>query len=314
MAVDDFASAVLVAAARRALAEEGIAVAVATPGGALVPLDAKRRFLADIARAHGLLPLLRVGRYLPRLPPDPAISALLASDSPEDLFERWGRLERFTHSRHRVLVREAGAARLVAEHVGPPAAPPTPAEDALILGVLTGLLAAIGARGVTVRLDTSGETVVFTDGAFTAPPPGQATAVWHFAWESFPNTAKVPVPVVGLDPTQQARHLIGSDLARRWRLAGLAAEFGLSPRSLQRRLLAEGGLSGLLGSIRAQAAADLLMNSSHPLSVVGFACGYADQPHFTREFKRRTAMTPAAYRSAFARRPAAQPATRHISR
>jgi AraC-like DNA-binding protein len=33
---------------------------------------------------------------------------------------------------------------------------------------------------------------------------------------------------------------------------------------------------------------------------VGFACGYADQPHFTRDFKRRTAMTPAAYRSAFA--------------
>ena len=33
---------------------------------------------------------------------------------------------------------------------------------------------------------------------------------------------------------------------------------------------------------------------------VGYMCGFADQAHFTRQFKRHTAMTPALYRSEFA--------------
>jgi transcriptional regulator GlxA family with amidase domain len=81
---------------------------------------------------------------------------------------------------------------------------------------------------------------------------------------------------------------------------GLATELAVSTRSLQRRLAAGGGFTALLGATRAETAAALLMDSRYPLGIVGFACGYADQPHFTREFKRRTAMTPAAYRSAFA--------------
>ncbi|GIJ35283.1 helix-turn-helix transcriptional regulator [Micromonospora sediminimaris] len=304
--MDEFASAVLIAAVRRALAEEAIAVPAYPSGGALMPLDAKRRLLAGIAQAHGLLPLLRVGLFLPRLPPDPALLALAAARTPDDLFARWGRLERFTHSRHRVVVREAGPSHLVAEHVGPPGAPPEPAEDALILGVLTALLAAIGARGVTVALDSRRVLVVYADGVFTAPPPGHATAVWHFAWSSLAPTARADRPLTGTDVAARARRLLAGNLAHRWTLGALAAELGMAPRSLQRRLQAEGGFAVLLAAARAEAAADLLMNAGHSLGVVGFACGYADQPHFTREFRRRTAMTPAAYRTAFAR-PTSQP-------
>jgi len=300
--VDEFASAVLVAAVRHALAEEGIAVPAPKPVGALVPLAAKRRLLTDIAQTHGLLPLLRVGQSLSALPPDPAITALTAAGTPFDLFERWNRLERFVHSRHRVVVRETCSTQLVAEHVERSGSRPEPAEDVLILGVLTALMTAIGARGLTVTLEPH-HTVVFADGAFTPPEPDHGTALWRFTWSSLSPVAPAIPPVTGTDVASRARQFLAGDLPRAWTLRELAAELGMSPRTLQRRLQADGGFTALLAATRADAAADLLMNTPHPLGVVGFACGYTDQPHLTREFKRRTAMTPAAYRSAFTRQP-----------
>ncbi|MET7419723.1 AraC family transcriptional regulator [Dactylosporangium sp. NPDC005555] len=305
--MDEFASGVLVAAVLRALADDGITVDAPAPGGALVPLAVKRRLLGDVAAAHGLLPLLRVGLILPRLPPDPAISALAAADGPPDLFARWARLERFVHSRHRVVVDAAGAGTLAASHVGPPSEPPTPAEDALVVGVLTALLTAIGVRGLSVTL---GGRVVFADGTFVAPPA--ATDRWHFTWTSVASGVTEATEATeasggseateaAADPAGQARSVLAGDLARRWTLRDLAAELALSPRGAQRRLRPEGGFTALLAAARADAAAGLLIDSRHALGVVGFASGYADQPHFTREFRRRTAMTPAAYRSAFAR-------------
>ncbi|MEU0554079.1 AraC family transcriptional regulator [Dactylosporangium sp. NPDC006015] len=291
--MDDFASGALVAAVLRSLTDDGIAVSTPAPGGALVPLAVKRRLLADVAATHGLLPLLRVGLILPRLPPDPAMSALAAATGPQDLFARWARLERFVHSRHRVVVHSSGERTLTASHTGPADEPPTPAEDALVAGVLVALLTATGVHGLSL---TFGPWPVYADGTFTAPPPDHRGGPWHFTWTS---VAAPPAPSrAGTDP---ARALLAGDLVRRWTLRDLAAELGMSPRTVQRHLRAEGGFSGLLAAARADAAAGLLIDTRHALGVVGFASGYTDQPHFTREFRRRTAMTPAAFRSAFAR-------------
>jgi AraC-like DNA-binding protein len=295
--VEDFASAVLVAAVRQVLAEQGLAAAAPPPAGALVPLAVKRRLLTEVAGAHGLAPLLSVGPALARLPPHPVIAALRAATGPPDLFARWRKLERFVHSRHRVVVVHTTATSVVAEHTGPPQAPPTPAEDALILGVLAALLDDIGTRGLTVALD--GGPAVFGAGGLTVPAPGIATGRWRFTWSSHVPPAR-PVPSAAVaDPAGRSRELLGSDPVRRWNVAGLAAETAVSVRTLQRQLRPVGGFAALLGAVRAGRAADLLVGGSHPLGVVGFACGYADQPHFTREFRRRTAMTPAAYRTAF---------------
>ncbi|MCR3750440.1 helix-turn-helix domain-containing protein [Lentzea californiensis] len=299
--MDEFASAVLVAAVQHALTAEGIAVPAPAPIGALVPLAAKRRLLTEITQEHGLLPLLRVGRYLPQLPPDPAISALTAAGTPSDLFDRWSRLERFVHSRHRVVVHAACADQLVAEHVGRSGTRPEPAEDVLVLGVLAALMTAIGTRGVVVTLEPHHQ-VVYADGVLTPPETGRGTALWRFTWSG--SSPEAPAQVTGTDVATRARHLLAGDLARGWTLRELAARFGTSARTLQRTLQPAGGFTALLATARADAAADLLMNTTHPLGIVGFACGYTDQPHLTREFKRRTAMTPAAYRSAFTRQPA----------
>ncbi|MEU0687429.1 helix-turn-helix transcriptional regulator [Streptomyces uncialis] len=299
--MDEFASARLVALVQRALAREGIRVAAPRGGGALLPFEAKRRFLRDVARDHGLLPLLRAGSLMPASPSDPAVSALLSAVGPGDLFARWQRLERFTHSRHRVVVRESGTGHLVAEHVGPPAEPPEPAEDAVVLGVLIALLPLTGARGVTVGAGYGEPSTVFADGAVTAAPPGHGSGLWRFTWSSTAPPVHPRPARSGTDAVARTRELLGADLARRWTLADLAAELGLPVRSLQRRLAGAGGFSGLLGELRTEAAAALLLRSAHSIGVIGFACGYADQPHFTRHFGLRTAMTPAAYRSAFQR-------------
>lgn len=295
--MEDFASAVLVAALRQVLVEDGLAPPLPPPTGALLPLEDKRRLVARVADEHGLLPMLRVGSVIPRMPANPVVSALQAAHDPLDLFVRWGRLETFSHSRHRVVVRVADPGCVVAEHLGAQGAPPHAAEDALVLGALTALLQGSGTQGLTVALDDG--PVVFADGIFTAPSPGQDTARWRFTWASHEPPARRSGPEAGGDIVARTRALVLTDPARRWSIADAAAGAAMSVRTLQRHLRAAGGFAALVGAARADLAADLLVHSDHPFGAVGFACGYSDQPHFSREFKRRTAMTPAAYRSAF---------------
>ncbi|MEU3597264.1 helix-turn-helix transcriptional regulator [Streptomyces sp. NPDC006798] len=318
--MEEYASARLLELAQRALAAEGIRAVAPVTGGALLPPAAKRAYLAEVAREHGLLPLLRVGSTLSGATSDPLIAALLNAVGPRDLLERWRRLERFQHSRHRTVVREYGPRHLVVEHIGPPGAPPEPAEDALVLGVLTALLTLSGARDVRVTAGSDRPVTVFSDGLFRAPPPRPGGGLWRFAWSAAPPgdgirtgeagaTGKPGEPgrsgtdradgAAGRDEVALTRRLIAADPARRWTLGGLAAELGVPARSLQRRLAGAGGFSGLLAAVRSEAAAELLIRGDHPIGIIGFVCGYADQPHFTRQFGRRTALTPAVYRSVF---------------
>lgn len=279
---------------RRVLADDGVTVgAAAAVGGAHVPLAVKRELLGGVAAEHGLLVLLRAGAAVLRERSDPLLAALCAASGPGDLLDRWARLERFAHSRHRVAVRETGVDLVRADHVGPRGEPPQPAEDALILGLLTGLMGAAGARGLTV---TAGGHTVYADGAFREPPPDLAR--WCFTWSAV-ESRPVAVPE-GADLAGRARQLLADDPARRWTLRDVAAGVGVPARSLQRRLQHERGFTGMLAGVRAEAAAGLLRAGPLPLGVIGFTCGYADQPHFTREFRRRTAMTPGQYRAAFA--------------
>ncbi|MCM2388320.1 helix-turn-helix transcriptional regulator [Streptomyces albipurpureus] len=308
--MDEYASARLVGLVQGALAAEGIHTVAPTGDGALLPFDAKRRFLTGVAREYGLLPLLRVGSLLSAHTSDPAVSALLSAVDPHDLFHRWQRLERFTHSRHRVEIVEQGPGRLVAEHVGPRSAPPEPAEDALVLGVLTALLSLTGAGDVMVTVGRDRPVTVMAHGAFTAPPPTDDSGWWRFTWSDAARDVRVRTADTGKDTVARTRRMLRADLARRWALADLATELRLPVRSIQRRLTGVGGFSGLIATVRTEAAAELLMQSRHPVGVVGFACGYADQPHFTRHFKRHTAMTPAAYRAAFRLSPPVQAPTR----
>jgi transcriptional regulator GlxA family with amidase domain len=57
---------------------------------------------------------------------------------------------------------------------------------------------------------------------------------------------------------------------------------------------------GVQGEVRFRLAGSLLLQQAMPVSEVGFVCGYADQAHLTREFRKRLGVTPAKYRELFA--------------
>jgi len=78
------------------------------------------------------------------------------------------------------------------------------------------------------------------------------------------------------------------------RVAQLCAEFDLSERALQRLVQRRLGLTPkwLIQRRRLQEAAELLRTRSTTMGEVAAALGYADQPHFIRDFSQVTAMTP----------------------
>ena len=69
-------------------------------------------------------------------------------------------------------------------------------------------------------------------------------------------------------------------------------------RTLQRKLLRQGlSFSEIAGEVRVRLAAAWLAHTGHGVADIGYLCGYADQPHFTRDFTRRAGLPPARYRS-----------------
>lgn len=281
---------------------------------ATVSLVTKREVLARVAAAHGLVPLMEVGRGLSRLPPDPVVTALASAVDPHDAIARWRRLERFLHSRHHLVVEEAGELYFVVRHVGlEGAAPPEPAEDALVLGVVAELCRHSGAGDLRVAVLASGgsEHLALEGDHFSDLPvlgPG-GTGRWRFDWTALEPAARErgdELPADGgvghADVAATVTAAVSGDLVRTWSLRVLARHLATSERTLQRRLAGAGTtVPALVRSARVTAAGRLLVETDHDLATVGFACGFPDQPHFTRLFKRQTGMTPGAYRRAFAR-------------
>ena len=95
----------------------------------------------------------------------------------------------------------------------------------------------------------------------------------------------------------QLRGLLAADPAYDWRMDRAASALGLTGRTLQRRLRAAGTtFRALLRRTRADAAACLVADGV-ALAETGFACGYADQAHLTREFRSCIGLAPGAYRA-----------------
>ena len=87
------------------------------------------------------------------------------------------------------------------------------------------------------------------------------------------------------------------------RVAQVCEEFGLSERALQRLVHRRIGLTPkwLIQRRRLQEAAERLRTSDTSLADVAAALGYADQPHFSRDFSSVTGMTPRKFATLHAR-------------
>jgi len=85
--------------------------------------------------------------------------------------------------------------------------------------------------------------------------------------------------------------------ARTAKLEIIAAERGMDPRSLQRRLAAEGTcFRQIVDEVRLSRARHLLKNTQLQVSDIADELGFAESRSFIRSFERLTGMTPGAYR------------------
>jgi AraC family transcriptional regulator len=87
-------------------------------------------------------------------------------------------------------------------------------------------------------------------------------------------------------------------LDRRWSLAELAGIAGVHPARLARGFRRTYGESvgERLRRLRLEAAREALAHPGSDLAEVAFACGFADQSHLTRAFRRAFGVTPGAFR------------------
>jgi AraC-like DNA-binding protein len=119
----------------------------------------------------------------------------------------------------------------------------------------------------------------------------------------------VQVPPVHLGMGDRARRSIALLLPTgRATIDQVAAQLGLSARSLQRRLDEEGHqFAELLAEVRRELATAYLANSTHPVTTVASLLGYASPSSFTRWFTAEHGMAPQAWRAANAARGEAGP-------
>jgi AraC-like DNA-binding protein len=300
----DFASAAMLRTLVVGLRQQGITLPPPSAMSAHVPLQHKRALLDAIWQRHGPEVLLNVGQALPHMDSEPTALALTLARDAFDLLQRWQRLERFVHSRHRVECVARTEHSMVLRHVSlAPAHPPTVAEDLLVWGVLTALFERIGNAALRCRLPGESAWRRVNQQWLGAGWPAQV-GTWEIQWEpalalASPKPAAAPV-AESADQHQTAKAALARDPARAWTVAALAAEVNTSPRTLQRRLAQEQSSFGeLLAAARAAQAAQWLATSALSPAEIGYVCGYSDQAHFTRQFKRQVALTPRVYRQQF---------------
>jgi AraC-like DNA-binding protein len=162
---------------------------------------------------------------------------------------------------------------------------------------------------VAELLGDSGELLTARVRAAMAPDP-LSTVAHRDAMAAFDDALRPFLP--GQDPEGELVDRIVAFIETRGdvtRVAQVCTEFGLSPRTLQRLASRRLGLppKWLIQRRRLQEAAERLRTASTTLGEVSAALGYADQPHFTRDFAKVTGMTPGEFAALHAAVPESTP-------
>ncbi len=146
---------------------------------------------------------------------------------------------------------------------------------------------------VTDVLGADGERLVDRVRAAMLPDPG-TTDAHRAAMEAYGDALRRFLPV---DPEGELVNRLVAFVEMRGdvtRVAQVCDEFHLSERALQRLVHRRLGLTPkwLIQRRRLQEAAERLRSHSTTLGELASVLGYADQPHFIRDFSRITSMTP----------------------
>lgn len=300
--MNDFACAAMIRLLTRGMEQIGLAPLVTDPrGGSIIELDVKRALVAHALRERGPGALVQLGQAVHNMGVDPILSMLVRAGSPRQVMSRFQRLERFVHSRHRMVIEDSADNSMRMRHVSlVEGEPPLPAEDLVVLGVLIGFLQVAGCGGLRAHFDHGCMAFPDSDSVEAAFDAGY-TDRWVIEWTSFTPAAAKPMrePQYGLESSppvvRKVAHYCATDTDST--LPAVAAKLNMSKRTLQRRLGEAGhDFRAIAGDVRNRMAAWWLTETDHSIAEIGFLCGYSDQAHFTRDFKHRNGPTPNAYR------------------
>ena len=278
--------------------------------GALVPPDfrrpdefAKAAHLADekgtllwyAYERGGARPLLAVGRALSRAKDMPVLQVLLNSQSPSIIAEKWTRLEEYHHSSHRTRIENTDDTAWSCARYSTKGVSPSIPFNCLIFGLQMGLLRLYGCEEVVGHADNL--TDLGDEDLRQVVYPASLDQ-WGISWKSKPPVSNKTSPLEPDEPLlKRLSQILVEDLGRVWRLKTASHALAQSPRTLQRNLAELGHtFSSVLRTARTAQAGRLLRQTDWSLSDIGYACGYADQAHFQRDFRRAVNMTPKKFR------------------
>jgi len=254
---------------------------------------AKRDLLGIAYDRGGAGPLLRVGQYLTDVKATPVVQVLATASEPAVFAEKWMRLERYHHATNRTDVKVDGSA-LVCTRFGTDTSP-TPAENALIAGLVFAFCGLAGGKNLILGIDGRDQEAASLGSVSRLRDGGSGFSI---RWERWPDALTGrPATDDDRDIRYRLSSLFLTDPGRGWRVTDAAPMLAKSVRGLQRELGQTGtSFSSVLRGARVDEAARLLREGTTPLAEVGYCCGYADQPHFQRDFRRVLNMTPREYR------------------
>ncbi|WHU03437.1 MULTISPECIES: AraC family transcriptional regulator ligand-binding domain-containing protein [unclassified Sphingomonas] len=137
--------------------------------------------------------------------------------------------------------------------------------------------------------------IVYSREALRARNPSYRANLAAYANSYFEAQFPSAPPQSQTDRARQALYLLlASGNAS---IESVARHLSVSPRTLQRRLEAEGtGFSAVLNAVRKELVVRHLLNNVHALATVGEMLGYTSPAAFTRWFSSEFGMSPSAWR------------------
>lgn len=282
------------------------------PGGTVVTSAKLRSIMLTLEQINGPAVLVRLGRHLAAKEQEPVLTMLRHAATPAMIANRWRRLEGYSHARARSDYQVTEKSMTLHRGVVR-GQPPARVENLLLQGFLAGLLEAAGAQDISSSiLQSHGPAVpVIRDGRIVETLAFNGRGLrFRINWASFepvasayPFMANMP----GTAPTISAQRpivrqlcaILEQDIGRNWTIDDIAAALHLSGRTLQRRLQhANCRFSDLLRLVRVREACRLLSGTALGVGEIGFWCGFTDNAHFSRDFRRLLTMPPSVYREA----------------
>ncbi|MBS7807201.1 helix-turn-helix transcriptional regulator [Variovorax sp. PCZ-1] len=276
---------------------------------ATVPLDTKQQLVMQVLQQRGIQALLQLGQGLHDMQHDSLMPMLIHKGQPLRALQAWLRLERYLHSKHRIEQTLLSQQAVQHRHYSIKAGTcPSAAEDWVVLGVLIALLQSTGCAQIKASMVNGLQLWPWPDSARQQAALHEIfvkaqTHEWRLHWAAASQELS-PNPTLTYTDTDESaplsahiQQLTSRTLGECSSLDGIAQSLGHSTRSLQRKLKAEGTrYVDILANARAERASLMLSNDQGGLAEIGFACGYTDQAHFCRDFKRRVGMSPLRYR------------------